>query len=225
MQAPRTFFEFFAGSGMVRIALGDAMALRLCQRSRPGQGGVLSRQPWRRGLPPADVADLRVRDLPGHPALVWASPPCVDISLAGRRAGLNAERSGAFWPFVRLMRELVAEGRSPRVVCIENVPALLSSNGGADFAAIVEAFASLGYMVGAVEIDAALFLPQSRRRLFIICARASDIISAATTQFGPSAPFHTVAILKAHGGLPPPLRVAWAWWRLPTAAVAANRTV
>ena len=61
-----------------------------------------------------DVASLKTADLPGRAGLAWASPPCQDISLAGDRAGLDGSRSGAFWPFWRLMLGLRAEGRAPR---------------------------------------------------------------------------------------------------------------
>jgi DNA (cytosine-5)-methyltransferase 1 len=207
--------EFFAGSGAVRLAIGDDWRCTFANDHDQAKAASYIANFGAEGFRLADIADLTAADLPGQAALCWASPPCTDLSLAGRRAGLNAERSGCFWPFFRLMRALVEEGRAPTVICIENVPALLSSAGGADFTAIVEAFASLGYMTGALEVDASLFVPQSRRRLFIICARAPDIISAAVTQFGPSAPFHTVSILKAHERLSPAARVAWAWWRLP----------
>ncbi len=211
--APLSYYEFFCGSGALRLAIGDAMDCIFASDWDAAKAASYCANFGTAAFRLADIAKLTAADLPGHAALAWASPPCVDLSLAGRRAGLDAERSGCFWPFAGLVRNLVAEDRGPAVIAIENVAALLSSNGGADFTAIVEAFASLGYMVGAVEIDASLFVPQSRRRLFIVCARAD--IPAGVTQAGPAAPFHTVSILKAHERLPQPLQCAWRWWRLP----------
>jgi DNA (cytosine-5)-methyltransferase 1 len=66
-----------------------------------------------------DVADLTLADLPFATVdLSWASFPCQDLSLAGSYRGLGRERdnertrSGTFWPFWKLMRGLVQEGRA-----------------------------------------------------------------------------------------------------------------
>ena len=122
----------------------------------------------REGLVVRDVARLTTADLPGHAELAWASPPCQDLSLAGDRAGLEGDRSGAFWPFMKLMQGLRSEGRAPRLIVIENVIGLLTSHDGKDFAAICDALTDAGYRFGAVVIDAMAFVPQSRVRVFIV---------------------------------------------------------
>jgi DNA (cytosine-5)-methyltransferase 1 len=91
---------------------------------------------------------------------------------------------------------------------VENVTGLLTSRGGADFAALGAALAGRGYRFGALEIDAATVLPQSRPRVFVVAAREAP---AGLT--GPS-PFHTRAVRQAHAALPPALASAWVWWRL-----------
>lgn len=58
--------------------------------------------------------------------------PCQDISIAGSRKGLAGERSGLWFEFHRILSDL-----KPRWVVIENVPGLLSSNGGKDFAIVL----------------------------------------------------------------------------------------
>ena len=71
-------------------------------------------------------------DLPGLPAgrrLAWASFPCQDLSLAGAGAGLSGARSGAFWGFHALMRDLRREGRAPTVIALENVLGTLTLEG------------------------------------------------------------------------------------------------
>ena len=93
--------------------------------------------------------------------LCWASPPCQDLSEAGGRAGLDGTRSGAFWPFMRLIEGLRAERRAPRLIVYENVTGLIDSHGGRDFEAVVGALNNAGYRFGALMIDAALFVPQS----------------------------------------------------------------
>jgi DNA (cytosine-5)-methyltransferase 1 len=90
--------------------------------------------------------------------------PCQDLSVAGRRAGLSAARSGLFFEFVRLAGEL-----RPRWILLENVPGLFSSNGGRDFALILNTLDELGYGVSWRVLDSRYFgVPQRRRRVFLV---------------------------------------------------------
>jgi len=90
--------------------------------------------------------------------------PCQDVSVAGKRAGLAGERSGLWFEFHRVLAEL-----KPRWVVIENVPGLLSSNRGRDFAAILRGLAGLGYLSAWRVLDAQYFgVPQRRRRVFLV---------------------------------------------------------
>ena len=93
---------------------------------------------------------------------------------------------------------------------IENVTGLLTSGGGADFAAVCGAMAEAGYRVGALEMDAALWLPQSRPRLFIVAMRDAEGPESA----GPKGIFHTPRLVAAVDRLPPDVRAHWAWWSL-----------
>lgn len=208
-----TAFEFFAGGGLAGLGLAaggrgfrTVFANDLCPIKARGFAANHEIAPV-----VGDVWDLTPADLPGRPDLCWASSPCQDVSLAGARGGLEARRSGAFWGFWRLMQGLDVEGRGPRVVVIENVIGLLTSGGGADFAAVCAALVQAGYRVGALEMDAAHWLPQSRPRLFIVGARDRG----APEGGGPSAPFHSARLVAAHDRLPRAVRDAWAWWRLP----------
>lgn len=122
-----------------------------------------------------DINAVRLTDLPSEPAdLAWASSPCQDLSLAGARGGLRARRSGAFFGFWRIVEALCAATRAPRLIVIENVIGLLTSNYGADFAAVVSLMAARGYLVGALVLNAQAFVPQSRPRLFIVAKRRED---------------------------------------------------
>ena len=99
-----------------------------------------------------------------RPDILVASPPCQDLSVAGKRAGLSGVRSGLFFDFVRLVREL-----QPTWLCMEQVPGLLSSNGGADFGIAIGALADAGYFVEWRVLDARWFgVPQRRRRVFVV---------------------------------------------------------
>ena len=162
-----------------------------------------------------DIAKITVNDLPGTADLAWASFPCQDLSLAGAGEGLKGHRSGTFWPFWKLMRALATEGRPPRMIVLENVCGALTSHGGQDFAAIGAALASGGYQFGAVVMDAAHFLPQSRPRLFIVAVRSALSVPGDLMADGPVAPWHSPALIVAHGKLSKSAQAAWIWWRLP----------
>jgi DNA (cytosine-5)-methyltransferase 1 len=122
------------------------------------------------------------------------------------------------------MRNLVAEGRPPRIVAIENVPPLITSSHGQDFAAIAELLTEAGYVFGALVIDAALFVPQSRERVFIVAVRADALLPPELAQDGPGEPFHTAAMRRAVAAFPTTTRACWRWWNLPTPA-ARNMTL
>ena len=93
--------------------------------------------------------------------------PCQDLSVAGKRAGLAGARSGLFWEIRRLVEETQTEW-----FILENVPGLLSSNGGKDFGIVLGEMANLGYSLGWRVLDAQYFgVPQRRRRVFIVGSR------------------------------------------------------
>ena len=113
------------------------------------------------------------------------------------------------------MRDLKREGRAPKIIALENVLGALTSKGGADFTALCRALDSLGYRFGALTIDAAHFVPQSRPRLFLVALRDDFSPPADLTAPAPRAPFAAPALRRAVAGLPPALAEQWLWWRLP----------
>jgi len=210
------FFEFFAGGGMVRAGLGGAKWRCRFANDFDHKKSAVYRRNWGDGiLKTADVRTLATKDMPGDVDLAWASFPCQDLSLAGGGAGLKGDRSGTFWPFWSLMKDLIAEGRPPRIIALENVCGTLTSHEGKDFAAICSTFERAGYVFGAVVIDAALFVPQSRPRLFMIGVRSDVEISAALTQSQASPLWHTRALRTALDNTPAKVRENWIWWSLP----------
>ena len=76
----------------------------------------------------------------------------------------------------------MAENRGPRIIALENVCGTLTSHQGIDFAAIRSTFDDAGYTFGAIVVDAALFVPQSRPRLFIIGVRDDVAIPEALSR-------------------------------------------
>ena len=204
-----TAWEFFAGGGLAGLGLPGWRVTFANDFDRAKAEAFRANHP---SVPliEGDVWDLTAADLPGRADLAWASSPCQDLSLAGARRGLAGRRSGAFWGFMNLMRALDAEGRGPDRIVVENVCGLLTSGGGEDFAEVCAALAEGGRRVGALEIDAAHWLPQSRPRLFILAVRGECPPESSS----PQAPFHTPRLAAAQARLPAEVRNDWAWWKL-----------
>ena len=93
-----------------------------------------------------DITAINGREIPVVDCVIGGSP-CQDLSVAGLRAGLAGERSGLYMHQIRVIKEMreqdVLRGRTdvdvrPRYMVWENVPGAFSTNGGKDFAAVVE---------------------------------------------------------------------------------------
>ena len=206
-----TYYEFFAGAGMVRLGLGPDWTCLLANDNDVEKATSYARNFSVHALKIDDVACLTAADLPSRADLGWGSFPCQELSLAGTRAGLEGERSATFWDFWRLMLALRREGRAPRLVAIENVCGLITGHSGKDFVALCDAFTEGGYRVGAMVIDAALFVPQSRQRVFIIGVDAELPVPASIVMDQPALPFHDDAVVKAlRRQKAPPI-----WFKLP----------
>jgi len=116
----------------------------------------------------------------GTVKLITGGFPCQDISIAqrGNRSGLAGERSGLWFEFARIIDET-----HPEWVIIENVPRLLTSNDGRDFATIIQTLVEFGYGVCWRLLDARYFgVAGTRKRIFIV-ARFGDLRSAREVLF------------------------------------------
>lgn len=211
------FYEFFAGGGMARAGLGEGWNC-LFANDFDHKKGMTYQANWGTGgeLKVGDVKQIRASDLPGTADLVWGSFPCQDLSLAGGGAGLKGERSGTFYPFWDVINGLIADGRAPALIALENVCGTLTSHEGKDFAAICQTFADSGYRYGALVLNAALFVPQSRPRLFVIGVRNDVEIDPALLAPGPMDPFHTRGLCSAADSVSEDAKEAWLWWNVPT---------
>ena len=82
--------------------------------------------------------------------IITFGSPCQDMSIAGRREGLDGSRSSLFYEAVRIVKEMryATDGRYPRYIVWENVPGAFSSNKGADFQSVLEEVCSVkGYEI------------------------------------------------------------------------------
>lgn len=212
-----TFYEFFAGGGMARAGLGNGWTC-LFANDFDARKGLSYQANWGTGgeLRIGDVNDVKAAQLSGRPDLVWGSFPCQDLSLAGGGAGLRGERSGTFYPFWRVVDGLRRQGRAPKIVAVENVCGTLTSHGGLDIEAICNAYARSGYRFGALVIDAELFVPHSRPRLFIVGVHESVNIDPSLLSPEPVLPFHTPALRRAIDKLSMRTREKMLWWNVPT---------
>jgi len=164
----RSFAEFFAGIGLVRLGLEKAgwtiyFANDIAEDKEKLYAGHFpdAKNHFLR----EDINTLSVAKIPAV-TLATASFPCTDLSLAGARKGLSGKHSSAFWGFVRILEELGP--KKPKLVLLENVVGFLTSHGGRDFQSALLALNKLGYSVDTFILDAARFVPQSRVRLFVI---------------------------------------------------------
>lgn len=161
--------EFFAGMGLMRVGLDRCSIDTVFANDVDDTKAAIYRDNWGdRELVVGDIRDLTGRDVPTVD-LATASSPCVDFSLAGYRAGLNGSRSGVLHDFCRILGEM--GDRAPRTIMIENVPGMLTVNGGQDYRRVTTELLNLGYGTDCLCVDAAAFVPQSRRRVFIIGSR------------------------------------------------------
>lgn len=223
--AKPTFYEFFAGGGMARAGLGDGWQC-LFANDFDSKKATSYRTNWGgKEMVEGDIHDLQVTKLPGLADLAWASFPCQDLSLAGNGKGLNGERSGAFWGFWDVIQRLKLEGRAPGVLVLENVVGALTSNKGKDFSELCRALKLLGYRYGAMVIDAALFLPQSRARLFIVAVKDESGAREGLSGETPQAQWTPITLNRAWQNLPPDLKRDWIWWQLPSPAMHSLRLV
>ena len=111
-----------------------------------------------------DITTIQPGDLPKIDLITFGSP-CQDFSIAGKRAGAKeGTRSSLIWQAIRLITEC-----KPRFFVWENVKGTFSSNSGADFWAIIQAFTNIGrYRLEWQLINTRWFLPQNRERIYLV---------------------------------------------------------
>lgn len=139
-----------------------------------------------------DVSALNGADLPPVDIITFGSP-CQDMSIAGKRSGLDGSRSSLFYEAVRIIKEMrcATDGRYPRFAVWENVPGAFSSNKGEDFRCVLESLCRVrgetvsvtrherwtaagnivadGFSIAWRVLDAQYWgVPQRRKRIFLV---------------------------------------------------------
>jgi len=153
-----------------------------------------------------DITTIQPANLAGADIITFGSP-CVDFSIAGRRAGLAGTKSSLIKKAIALIAEI-----RPSVFIWENVKGTFSSNAGADFWAIIQAFANIGgYRLEWQLLNTSWVLPQNRERIYLIGhlagrsepgvfpIREDDCLPTTKTQSQKQAQISTT--LKANGNM------------------------
>ncbi len=164
----KTFIELFAGIGLIHEALKPLE----WEAALANDNDPKKIRAYKANYPevPFSDRDVRVLDLCEYPAarLVTASFPCIDLSQAGNRQGLNGEHSSLVRTFLEKVFRLAECDKKPEFLLVENVPNLLSIHDGAALEEILRTMAGLDYGFDVVQVDAKHFTPQSRNRVFIV---------------------------------------------------------
>ncbi len=168
---PLTVAEYFAGIGLFRMGLeGTGWTIKYANDWDPYRAMVYKGF-FGDTYEVKDVFSVAAKDVP-KTTLATCSFPCIDLSLAGNRRGLDGRHSSAFWGFYGLLWEQGPD--RPPMVLLENVGGWLSSNNGEDFYAVAEALNEIGYACDAFTLNARCFVPQSRPRVFMVGIKDRD---------------------------------------------------
>lgn len=174
------YVSLFSGAGGFDLGLDAAGLTCVAQVEIDRTARAVLARRWPDVPKHKDVRAVGRHNLPACDVVVGGFP-CQDLSVAGKRAGLQAgERSGLWWEMLRVVREL-----RPGVVVWENVPGLLTSDGGRDHWRVCSSLAECGYFGAWRVLDAQFFgVPQRRRRVFGVfvsgragAGRAAEILA------------------------------------------------
>jgi DNA (cytosine-5)-methyltransferase 1 len=207
------FLDFFAGSGLVTQGMQPHFECIWANDISEKKAAVYRANHGNEHFALGSITNVSGANLPDAD-LAWASFPCQDLSLAGATAGIYASRSGLVWEWLRVVDEMPAR---PRILVAENVAGLVTSSTGANYRLLHTALVERGYMVGAIFLDAALWLPQSRTRVFVIAVDSETLIPSDLTSQSPCW-LHTESLRRACDGLD-----GLIWWNAPPPQISRKR--
>jgi len=155
--AHKTFAEFFAGIGLVRLALERQGWKMIYANDIDPKKQEMYQAHFQGTQSRYHLGDIHAIPAEQVPTTTLATTcfPCNDLSIAGARSGLRGKRSSAFSGFVRVLEGMAT--RRPPLILLENVPGFLTSRSGQDFHEAMLALNRLDYSV-----DAFIYWTQSR---------------------------------------------------------------
>ena len=168
MTSALNVFSLFSGIGGAECGLHIAghRAIGFCEIC-PSANAILRRQ-----FPDAELWHTDIRNLTRLPPVdvVTAGFPCTDLSVMGKRRGVHGPDSG----LVRECLRLIAQSPKPRWVIFENVPFMLQLDQGEAIRVIITALENANYIWAYRVVNTLTWLPQHRRRVFIVASPSCD---------------------------------------------------
>ena len=160
------FFDMFAGIGGFRSGLesvGGFECIGYCEIDKYPKKAYEALYDTEGELYFEDARTIDPGDLPDID-LITGGFPCQSFSMAGKRRGFDDARGTLFFEIAR-----IAEAKRPSYLLLENVPGLLSHDGGRTFATILDVLSDLGYDVAWQVLNSKDFgVPQDRKRVYIV---------------------------------------------------------
>lgn len=185
MTTPITFGSLFSGAGGFDLGLERAGWQCKFQVEWDKHCQQVLQYHWANVPKWEDVQQVNGADLPPVEVIAWGSP-CQDLSQAGKRKGIDGERSGMFFEGIRIINEMreATDGTYPVVSIWENVAGSITSGNGDDFETVLRQMADTG--TDHIEwrmLDAQWFgIPQRRRRIFVCSLYGVAAINAGGQQ-------------------------------------------
>jgi len=198
------FISLFAGVGGFDLGMEQAGHECVAQVEWDKNAAGVLKHRWPNVPLFCDVSKVTADDLPDADFITYGFP-CQDLSVAGKREGLDGKRSGLFWEATRIIEQLAERairrggvGGGRFIAVAENVKGLLSSGDGYDFARCIRELHNIGASeVGWSVLDSQFFgVAQRRKRVFLVA------------DFGGESTSEILAFSEGMSGHPPPSREA-----------------
>jgi DNA (cytosine-5)-methyltransferase 1 len=198
------FISLFAGVGGFDLGMEQAGHECVAQVEWDKNAAGVLKHRWPNVPLFCDVSKVTAEDLPDADFITYGFP-CQDLSVAGKRKGLDGKRSGLFYEACRIIKQLAERairrggaGGNRFIALAENVKGLLSSGDGYDFARCIRELHNIGASeVGCSVLDSQFFgVPQRRKRVFLVA------------DFGGESTSEILAFSEGVSGHPAPSREA-----------------
>ena len=191
------FISLFSGVGGIDLGMEQAGHECVAQVEWDKNAAGVLKHRWPNVPLFCDVSKVSADDLPDADFITYGFP-CQDLSVAGKREGLDGKRSGLFYEATRLIRELRTRGCGLRFAVAENVGGLFSADDGVALARCIRELLDCGACeTGWRLLDSQYFgVAQRRKRVFIV------------SDFGGESVDEILAITESLPGHPAPSREA-----------------